>query len=132
MSAGAIIAIVIGALIVIAIVAWLSRRARNRRLETRRVDARRHREDASIATAQAEKTQAEADERAARARREAAKAEEAAVTARQQQRFARERHAHADSLDPDVDDDGSRRGDAEDSQVSQTRSEETRTETRGF
>ena len=76
MDAGVIVAIVIAALIVLALVVLLGRRGRERRLDTRRHEAREIRREAEVGRAQADRTRAEADERAARARREEATARE--------------------------------------------------------
>ena len=67
MSTGAVIAIVVAALIVLALLLLLARRGRERRLESRRGEAREIRREAEVSRAQADETRAEADERAARA-----------------------------------------------------------------
>jgi len=103
MSTGAIIAIVVAALIIIALLVILSRRARERRLDTRRDEARQIRREAEVSSAQADRTRAEAEERAARARREEATAREQAAHAEAKQQEARDRHLEAASVDPDVD-----------------------------
>jgi F0F1-type ATP synthase membrane subunit b/b' len=103
MSAGAIVLIAVAALILIGLLVVLSRRARERRLDTRRDEAHRIRRDAEVSSAQADQTRAEADERAARARREEAAAREQAALAEASQRDAQERHAEADRIDPDAD-----------------------------
>jgi FtsZ-interacting cell division protein ZipA len=103
MSTGAIIAIVIAALIVLAILWLVGRQARERRLDTRRDQAREIRREAEVGRAQADRTHAEADERAARARREEATAREQKAHAEAQQREARDQHMQAASVDPDVD-----------------------------
>jgi hypothetical protein len=107
MSTGAIIAIVIAALIVLAIVLMLARRGRERRLETRRGEAREMRRGAEVTRAQADRAHAEADERAARARQEEAAAREQAALAQEQSREAQQRHIEADRHDPDVDENAS-------------------------
>ena len=76
--------------------------------ETKRVEAGQHREEAHVGSARADSREAEAEERAARAKREQAQAEEQAALARTERRQAEERHQHADSLDPDVDEDDER------------------------
>jgi hypothetical protein len=103
MSTGVIIAIVVAVLIVLAILWLVGRSARERRLDTRRHEAREIRQEAEIGRAQADRTKAEADERAARARREEASAREQSVRAEEQQREVRDRHLEAAALDPDVD-----------------------------
>jgi FtsZ-interacting cell division protein ZipA len=103
MDAGVIVAIVIAALIVLALLVWLGRRGRERRLDTRRDEARQIRREAEVSRAQADRTRAEAEERAARARREEATAREQAAHAEERQREARDRHMEAASVDPDVD-----------------------------
>jgi len=102
-STGAIVAIIIGALIVLALLALLLSRGRRRRLDTKRHDAREIRREAEVGRAQADRTRAEADERAARARREEAGAREQSAVAEAKQREARDRHMEAAKLDPDVD-----------------------------
>ena len=103
MDTGVIIAIVVGALVLIAAIAIASKMARERRLEGKREQAREVRHEAQLRGAQADRQQAEAQERAARARKEQAIAEEQAAEAEKHQRFARERHAEAQDLDPDSD-----------------------------
>ena len=103
MDTGAIIAIVIAALVVIALLVVVSRRGRERKLETRRDEAHEIRRDAEVGQAQADRTRAEAEERAARARREEATAREQAARAADQGRDAAERRTEADRIDPDVD-----------------------------
>jgi hypothetical protein len=89
--------------IVLAILMLLARRGRERRLETRRGEAREMRRGAEVTRAQADRTRAEADERAARARQEEARAREQAAQAHERSREAQQRHIEADRLDPDVD-----------------------------
>jgi FtsZ-interacting cell division protein ZipA len=102
MSAGAIIAIVIGVLIVLALVLWLGKRSRDRQHETRRHEAREIRREAEVRTAEADEMSAEAEERAARARREEAQARQEATRAEEHRRDAEERHARAHDIDPDT------------------------------
>jgi hypothetical protein len=102
MDTGVIIAIVIGALLVLALVMLLGRKGRERKLETKRGEAREIRRDAQVTEAQADRTRAEADERAAKARREEAAARETAAEAERHEEAAAERHAQADEHDPDV------------------------------
>ena len=103
MDTGVIIAIVVGALIVLALLWLLGRRAREQRLDTRRGEARQIRREAEVSRAQADGTRAEAEERAARARREEASAREQAAHAESRQQEARDRHLEAARVDPDVD-----------------------------
>jgi FtsZ-interacting cell division protein ZipA len=103
MDAGVIVAIVVGALILIALLALIGRRGSERRKDTRRHEAGEIRREAEVGRAQADRTRAEADERAARARREEATAREQGARAEAQQRDARDRHLEAAELDPDVD-----------------------------
>jgi hypothetical protein len=103
MDAGVIVAIVVAALILVALLVWLGRRGRERRLEGRRHEAREIRREAEVSRAQADQTRAEAEERAARARREEAAAREQAAHAEARQREAHDRHLEAANIDPDVD-----------------------------
>ena len=81
MSTGAIIAIVIGVLILLALLWFLGRAGREKRLDARRNQAREIRREAEVGTAQADKARAEADAQAAEARRQDALARERAATA---------------------------------------------------
>ena len=81
MSTGVIIAIVVAALIVLALVVLLSRKGRERKLESNRQEARELRRGAEVDRASADKTQAEADMKAAEARRHDAEARESAADA---------------------------------------------------
>jgi hypothetical protein len=103
MDAGVIIAIVVAALIVLALLALLGRRGRERKLESNRREAREIRREAEVERAHADKTRAEADAQAAEARRQDALARERAAEADQRHHEARDRHLEAASLDPDVD-----------------------------
>ena len=105
MSTGAIIAIVVGALILLALLWFVLRAGRERRLDTRREEAREIRREAEVGSAQADKSRAEADAQAAEARRQDALARERAATADEQHREARERHIEAADKDPDADPD---------------------------
>ena len=112
MSTGAIIAIVIGVLILLALLWFLGRKGRERKLEARRGEAREIRREAETGRAQAdrtraeaERTRAEADAQAAEARRQDALARERAVSADEQHQQARERHIEAAKKDPDADPD---------------------------
>ena len=102
MSTGAIIAIVVVALILLALAMWLGSRSRNRRHEIRRTEAHEIRREAEVRGAEADQMQAEADERAARARREEAAAREQAARAEERHGEAEERHARAHDIDPDT------------------------------
>jgi hypothetical protein len=119
MSTEAIIAVAVGAVVVIALVVFLAKLGRKRQLDTRRekagelrqeahtrgLRAERERAAADEQAARAKQAQAEAEERAATARRESAAAQERAQVADRERKFARERHQEARSIDPDVDDD---------------------------
>ena len=102
--------IILIVLAVIALVAFLvvGRKAKERKDETRRVEAGQHRDEAQVGSARAAGREAEAEERGARAKREQAKAEEQSTLARTERQQAEDRHQHADSLDPDVDEDDER------------------------
>jgi len=103
MDTGVIVAIVIAALIVLALLFLLGKRGRERKLDSRREEAREIRREAEVGRAQADRTRAEAEERAARARREEAAAREQAAHAESRHEEARDRHMEAARLDPDVD-----------------------------
>jgi FtsZ-interacting cell division protein ZipA len=103
MSTGVIIAIVIAALILLALFVLLGRKGRERKLETRRHEAREIGREAELSRAQADKTRAEADTQAAEARRQDALARERAAEAETQHREARERHIEAAKRHPDMD-----------------------------
>jgi biopolymer transport protein ExbB/TolQ len=105
MDTGAIIAIVVAALILLAVLWFAGRAARERRHETRREQAHEIRREAEVSTAQADKTRAEAEAQAAEARRQEALARERAASADEQQQEARERHIEAAKKDPDADED---------------------------
>jgi FtsZ-interacting cell division protein ZipA len=115
MSTIAIVLIVIGAVIVIGLIATALSRARRRRLEDRRQIASEHREEATSHRLRAEKEAAAADEQGARARREAAEAQERSRAAERQQETARAHAQHATEIDPDAESDG----DAQDRSPSQ-------------
>jgi F0F1-type ATP synthase membrane subunit b/b' len=105
MSTGLIIAIVIAALILLALFWFVGRKGRERRLETRRHEAREIRREADVSRAQADRTRAEAEAQAAEARRQEALARERGAQAEEQHREARERHIEAARRDPDMDED---------------------------
>ena len=106
MDVGTIIVIAIAALVILAIVAFATKRRRTQKLDQRRVEAHSHREEARVRNARADRAAAEAEERAARAKREQAMAEEQATAAQRERRFATEREERAAELDPDGDRDG--------------------------
>jgi F0F1-type ATP synthase membrane subunit b/b' len=91
MSTGLIIAIVIAALILLALFWFLGRKGRERRLETRREQAREIGREAELSRAEADRTRAEAEAR------------ERAAAADEQHREARERHIEAAKKHPDMD-----------------------------
>jgi hypothetical protein len=105
MSTGLIIAIVIAALILLALFWFLGRKGRERRLDTRRDQAREIQREADVGRAQADKTRAEAEAQAAEAQRQDALARERSATAEEQRAEARERHIDAAKKDPDADPD---------------------------
>jgi F0F1-type ATP synthase membrane subunit b/b' len=105
MDTGVIIAIVVGALIVLALLWLVGRAGRNRRHETRREEARGIRREAEVGRAQADRTRAEAEAQAAEAKRQDALARERAASAEEQHAEARERHIEAARKDPDADPD---------------------------
>jgi FtsZ-interacting cell division protein ZipA len=126
-STGAIVAIVIGALILIALIVMLARRGRERKLEGRRIEAKDQRDQARVRARTAEREQADADEaearakkaravaeeQAAQARRAEAEAEAKADHARHERTQAEELQGRADEIDPDADgadESGDRRG----------------------
>ena len=121
MDAGVIVAIVVGAIILIALFALLGKKGRERKLETRRTEAHELRREAQVRQSQADRHKAEADERAARARKEQAIAEEQAAHAEKHSRFARDRHEKAADLDPDSDGDGTSRRDERRTEVENRR-----------
>lgn len=95
MSTGAIVAIVIGALLLIALLVFLARRGRERRFENMRTEAQEHRSEARIRARSAERDQAEADEAAARAKKARAVAEEQDAQARRAEAEAEAKADHA-------------------------------------
>jgi biopolymer transport protein ExbB/TolQ len=90
MSTTAIVLIVVGVLVALAIIAYAATRARGRRLEQRREQAQDVRVEAQAKTRRAEQARLAAEEQAERARRE--------------QQSAAELRAKADELDPDIED----------------------------
>jgi FtsZ-interacting cell division protein ZipA len=103
MDIGIIIAIVVVALILLALFAFLGRKGRQRKLETRRHEAREIGREAEVHRAEADRTRAEADAQSAEARRQEALARERATEADERQRQARDRHIEAASRHPDMD-----------------------------
>ena len=103
MDTGVIIAIVVAALILLALFAFMGRKGRERKLETRRHEAREIGREAEVDRAEADRTRAEADAQSAEARRQEALARERAAEADEQHREARERHIEAASHHPDMD-----------------------------
>lgn len=103
MDVGAIVVLVVVALIAIAVFSAMSRRRTARKHHELRREAHSHRQEARVRDARADRAAAEAEERAARAKREQAMAEEHAAAADRERRFAREKHEHAAALDPDHD-----------------------------
>jgi hypothetical protein len=118
MSTGAIVAIVVGAILLIALLATLVPLTRRRSLGRRRERAGSLRQEAHTHRLNAERTRAAADEQAARASREKAEAEELAARGRVQRAssqervteaqremaVAREHHDRARAIDPDAGD----------------------------
>ena len=105
MDTGVIVAIIVGVLILLALLWFVGRKGRERRHDTRRVEAREIRREAEVGRAQADKTRAEADAQGAEARRQEAMARERAASAEEQHQEARERHTEAAKKDPDTDPD---------------------------
>jgi hypothetical protein len=103
MSTGLIIAIVIAALILLALFWFVGRKGRERKLETRRHEAREIGREAELSRAEADRTRAEADVQGAEARRQEALARQRAAEADEQHREARERHIEAARKHPDMD-----------------------------
>jgi FtsZ-interacting cell division protein ZipA len=103
MDVGVIIAIVVVALILLALFAFIGRKGRQRKLETRRHEAREIGREAELHRAEADRTRAEADAQSAEARRQEALARERAAEAEEKHRQARDRHIEAASRHPDMD-----------------------------
>jgi hypothetical protein len=103
MDIGIIIAIVVVALILLALFAFIGRKGRERKLETRRHEAREIGREAEVHRAKADRTRAEADAQTAEARRQDALARERSAEADEQHRQARDRHIEAASHHPDMD-----------------------------
>ena len=106
MSTVAVVLIVIGAVIVIALLASALKRTRDRQLDDRREIAGEHREEAELRQLEADKEAASADEQAARARREAAEAESRSRAAERERETARGHAEHAAEIDPDAGSEG--------------------------
>jgi FtsZ-interacting cell division protein ZipA len=96
MSTGAIVAIVIGALILIALMVFLARKGRERKHESLREEAHEHRTQARVRARTAEREQADADEAAARAKKARATAEQQAAQARRAEAEAEAKADHAE------------------------------------
>jgi biopolymer transport protein ExbB/TolQ len=109
MDTGAVVALVIAGVALLVILALIAKKSREKRLESRRVEAHEVRREARIHGAQADRDRADADVRSAQARKEQAIAEEKAARAEKRGRFARERRERADELDPDVEEERSTR-----------------------
>jgi biopolymer transport protein ExbB/TolQ len=103
MDTGVIIVIVVVALILLALFAFVGRKGRQRKLETRRHEAREIGREAELHRAEADRTRAEADAQSAEARRQDALARERAAEAEEKHRQARDRHIEAASHHPDMD-----------------------------
>jgi hypothetical protein len=124
MSTGAIIAIAIGAVLLVALLIFLARRGRERRFENMRMEAQEHRSEARIRERSAKRDQAEADEAAARAKKARAIAEEQAAQAQRAEAEAEAKaehaqherghveqlHERATEIDPDASDDDDQDG----------------------
>ena len=95
MDTGVIVVIVVVALVLLAVLVLVARRGRERRHETRRVEAGEMRREAEVHDARAQGASAEADESGARARREEAAAREQTVRAEEHGEKAEERHRRA-------------------------------------
>jgi multidrug efflux pump subunit AcrA (membrane-fusion protein) len=103
MSTGVIIVIVVVALILLALFVFMGRKGRERKLETRRHEAREIGREAELHRAEADRTRAEADAQSAEARRQEALARERGAEAEEKHRQARDRHIEAASHHPDMD-----------------------------
>jgi F0F1-type ATP synthase membrane subunit b/b' len=103
MSTGLIIAIVVAALILLALFVVMGRKGRERKLETRRHEAREIGREAEVHRAEADRTRAEADAQSAEARRQEALARERAAEADERHQQARDRHIEAAAHHPDMD-----------------------------
>jgi len=100
MSTIAIIAIVVGAVVLLALIAWAIF-GKSRIDEKRRSKARDLRDRAAVRETRAQKEHARSAERKARARREAAEAEEGAHLADRELATAGKEHRRAGRIDPD-------------------------------
>ena len=110
MSTVAVVLIVIGAVIVIALLASALKRTRDQKLDDRRQIAGEQREGAELRQLEADKEAARADEQAARARREAAEAESRSRAAKHEREAARGHAEHAAEIDPDSGPEGNDQG----------------------
>ena len=96
-----IVALVLGALVVVALLLVLSKR-KAKSNEVRRGQAEEHRGIAQVAQLEADRKAAEAEERAARARKDHLAAEQQSLDAERARAEAAKLHEKADRLDPDV------------------------------
>lgn len=117
MDTGAVIAIVIAALVLIALFVVLSRAARAKKMDARRneagelrqeaqqrgLKAERHHAVAEEKEAIADRAEAEARQQAAIAKRERAEAQERSAVAEHEGHIAREHQEKAYEVDPDAD-----------------------------
>jgi uncharacterized protein YlxW (UPF0749 family) len=101
-EAALIVALVLGALVVVVLLVVLGKRKAGHTKQVRREEAEEHRGLAHVAELQAEQQAAEAEERAARARKEHLEAEQQALEAERARTEAGEMRDKADRLDPDV------------------------------
>jgi F0F1-type ATP synthase membrane subunit b/b' len=119
MSTGAIIAVIVGAVIVLALIWAIARAAGQKRRAAHREEARELRTQARSRSVQAEGARASAEEQAAQARRSEAEAEELAAKARKdraaaeqqmeaerESQAARNHHDEAREVDPEMSDTG--------------------------
>ena len=94
MSAGVIVAIAIGVIVLVVLAALLFKRGRESKLEGRRIEARDTRREATVRDARAQRAEAERQ-------KAEADAKEAAAVADRERRAAGERHEYAENVDPD-------------------------------
>jgi biopolymer transport protein ExbB/TolQ len=120
MSTGAIVAIIVGGIVLLGVIVILARRAGARGRAAHRREAGQLRRQAQEHTIQVEsarasadekaaqsaRAEAEADEKAAQAKRAAAQAQQQASRAEHESEIVRAHHDRARSVDPDVGDDG--------------------------
>jgi predicted Holliday junction resolvase-like endonuclease len=101
-STGAIIAIAVGAVVLLLLIALALRAMNHRRNDRRREQAGQLREQARSRSIQAESARASADEQAAEAKRAQAEAEERAAQAREEHAAAERRALEAEQLTEDA------------------------------